>query len=142
MDQKHEFIVVGTGAGGATLARELTKKNKKVMVVERGKLESSLGTFQDAIRYYDGNKITKLPAKSKEGVILYRTFQSGGTTVVSCANGVRSLEKEFSDLGINLSSEFAEAEKKLKLSRFRKNCYPKVPSLSGKLREISDIEWI
>ncbi|MFC1909893.1 NAD(P)-binding protein, partial [Chloroflexota bacterium] len=58
MYQKYEFIVVGSGAGGATLARELTKKNKKVLVVEKGKPETSLGTFQDAVRFYDGNKLT------------------------------------------------------------------------------------
>jgi choline dehydrogenase-like flavoprotein len=111
MYQKYKFIIVGSGAGGATLARELTKKNKKVLVVEKGKPETSLGTFQDAVRFYEGNKLTKLPGKSKEGVILWRTFQSGGATVVSCGNGVRALEKEFTDLGIDLSAEFAEAEK-------------------------------
>jgi choline dehydrogenase-like flavoprotein len=111
MPEKCEFIIVGSGAGGATLAKELSQKGKQVLVIEKGKPETKLGTIQDSIRFYDGNKLTKVPLKSKEGVILYRSFQSGGTTVVSCGNGVRSLEKEFSQLGINLSAEFVEAEK-------------------------------
>ena len=111
MQQKYDVIIVGSGAGGATLAKELTKKNKKILVIEKGKSETSLGTFSDAVRIYDGNSITKIPAKSQEGVIIFRTFQSGGSTVVSCGNGVRALEKIFSELGINLQEEFAEAEK-------------------------------
>lgn len=41
---------------------------------------------------------------------------AGGSTVVSCGNGVRSLEKELSELGIDLGFEFAEAEKELNIS--------------------------
>jgi choline dehydrogenase-like flavoprotein len=110
MDQKYEFIIVGSGAGGATLAHELSKRGKRVLVLERGQRETQLGTFQDSLRYFDGNKLTKIPLKSREGVILWRTFQSGGSTVVSCGNGVRSLEKELDDLGINISAELDEAE--------------------------------
>jgi choline dehydrogenase-like flavoprotein len=31
-----DYIVVGSGAGGATVARELTKRKKKVLVIEGG----------------------------------------------------------------------------------------------------------
>ena len=41
---------------------------------------------------------------------------AGGTTVVSCGNGVRCLEKELTDLGITLNEEFAEAEKEMGIS--------------------------
>ncbi len=111
MNKKYEFAIVGSGAGGATLAKELARRGKQVLIVERGRRENKVGTFQDATRYYDGNDLTKMPARSKEGVITYRTFQSGGTTVVSCANGVRALEKELAELGIVLRDEFTEAER-------------------------------
>ena len=107
---KHEFVIVGSGAGGATLAKELAKRGKDVLVVEKGKDEQKLGTFQDCIRFYDVNKLTKVPRRSAEGVILWRTIMAGGTTVVSCGNGVRCLEKELADLGVTLGEEFAEAE--------------------------------
>jgi len=32
----YDFIVVGSGAGGATLSLELAKKGRKVLVVETG----------------------------------------------------------------------------------------------------------
>lgn len=113
---KYQFLVVGSGAGGATLARELAKRGKEVLVVERGKKEEKIGTFQDALRYYDGSKLTRTPLHSKEGVILWRAFMAGGTTVVSCGNGVRCLEKELAELGIALDEEFAEAEGEMSIS--------------------------
>ena len=111
--KKYEFLIVGSGAGGATLARELSKKAKKVLVVEKGKYEQKLGTLRGSLRFYDTNKLTKLPKKSKEGVILYRTIMAGGSTVVSCGNATRCLEEELADFGINLDEEFTEAESEM-----------------------------
>lgn len=114
--KKYDYTIVGSGAGGATLARELTRKGKKVLVLERGKYEHKIGTANDCRRYYDLNKFTKMFAKSKEGVILLRTFMAGGTTVVSMGNGVRCLEHELSRHGITLDNEFAEAEQEMHIS--------------------------
>jgi len=115
MNRHYEFLVVGSGAGGSTLAYELSKRGKQVLVIEKGERENEIGSFKDCLRYYDAT-VLKTPAKSKEGVILWRTFMAGGTTVVSCANGVRCLENELNDLGINLNEEFAEAKKELRIS--------------------------
>ena len=35
-DHHYDFIIIGSGAGGATLARQLSKKGKWVLVLERG----------------------------------------------------------------------------------------------------------
>ena len=106
--KKYEFTIVGSGAGGATMARELSKKGKEVLVVERGGHEKR-GSFQDFLIGLD------MPT-SKEGVIVYRKIMAGGSTIVSAGNGVRSLEKELSGLGISLDQEFAEAEKEMGIS--------------------------
>jgi choline dehydrogenase-like flavoprotein len=48
IDQKFDTIVVGTGPGGATVARELSRKGKKVLILERGgnpKLRGSLWQY-------------------------------------------------------------------------------------------------
>lgn len=109
----HDYVVVGSGAGGATIARELARNGKDVLVIEQGFYQQKLGSFINALRYFDINKITKIPRKSQEGNILYRAIMAGGTTVVSAGNMVRSLEKELAIYGINLSQEFAEAEKEM-----------------------------
>ncbi len=111
----YDYLIVGSGAGGATLAKELVGKGKDVLVVEKGRREEKVGTFRDALRYYDATSL-KIPRKSKEGVILWRTFMAGGSTVVSCGNATRCLVEELADLGITLDEEFAEAEREMHVS--------------------------
>jgi choline dehydrogenase-like flavoprotein len=74
----YDFPIVGSGAGGATLARELSRAGKDVLVVERGKYEERIGTARDSLRYYDLNRLTKMPPQSKEGVILLTTKAQKG----------------------------------------------------------------
>lgn len=116
-EKHHQYLIIGSGAGGATLARELAVRGKSVLVIELGKYGQKVGTYKDAARYYDSqNRLTHIPRKSKEGVILWRTLMAGGSTVVSCANGVRSLEDELKGLGIDLSTEFSEGEKEMAIA--------------------------
>lgn len=112
---EYEYIVVGSGAGGATIAKELSKRGKNVLIVEAGRYERKIGTFRDSLRYFETTGY-KTPRTSKEGVILWRTIMAGGSTVVSCANGTRCLQEEFKDFGINLEKEFQEAEKEMKIA--------------------------
>jgi choline dehydrogenase-like flavoprotein len=105
-NSRYDYLIVGSGAGGATLAKELAQRKKSVLVVEAGKDEKKVG---NAYRHYD----TK---KSKEGVIIWRARMAGGSTVVSCGNGVRCLEKELGDFGIDLSKEFIQAEQEMHIA--------------------------
>lgn len=107
-----EVIIVGSGAGGATLAKELSKQGRKVVIIEKGFRVERLGAIRTAWNFYDKHSFLK----SQEGTVLHRTIMVGGTTVVSCGNGVRSLQKELSDFGINLEKEFVEAEKELSIA--------------------------
>lgn len=107
---RYDAIVVGSGMGGAVVARELAQAGRDILVLEAGIHETSLGTFTDAARIYDGNEITRIPRKSQEGTILWRTIMAGGSTVVSCGNAVRCLERELGELGIDLSEEMIAME--------------------------------
>ncbi|MFC1946325.1 GMC family oxidoreductase N-terminal domain-containing protein [Chloroflexota bacterium] len=117
-DKKYDYVIVGSGAGGATLAKELSSKGKTVAVIEKGKKENKLGGFFDCYRYYDVNRFTMMPPKSKEGVVVWRSFMAGGPTVVCCGNGVRCLEEELAEFGINLEEEFNEAEDEMKITPY------------------------
>jgi choline dehydrogenase-like flavoprotein len=112
MKLKTDFAIVGSGAGGATVAMELAKRGKKVLIIERGSVakESEIGTLRSAVlTFYDRCALRT----SKEGIIIYRALMAGGTTVVSCGNGVRVLGDELRRLGIDLAEEFMETEKEL-----------------------------
>ena len=78
-------IVIGTGAGGALLARELAKDGKKVTILEKGPYIDS----KDAFNYYD--------AYSND-VDLLTTTCIGGATIVSMSNMVRALDANTCDI--------------------------------------------
>ncbi len=108
-----EFLIVGSGAGGATLAMELARRGRSVRVLETGRYQRRLGSLFRALGFFDTTWPPIFPRRSKEGVILWRTFMAGGTTVVSCGNGVRCLESELRELGIDIAEELAETEEEL-----------------------------
>jgi len=117
--KKYDYVIVGSGAGGATLAKELSRKGKIVAVIEKGQRENKLGGFFDCYRYYDVNRITMMPPKSKESdVVVWRSFMAGGPTVVCCGNGVRCLEEELAEFGIYLEEEFKEAEVEMQIAPY------------------------
>ncbi len=95
-------IVIGSGAGGAIIAMKLAKNNFPVTIIEKGPYVSSKNAFD----YYD---------KHIEGIDLLKTTCIGGSTLVSAGNGVRSLEKNFKEIGIDLSNEYDEVEKLLNI---------------------------
>jgi len=93
-------IVVGSGAGGATVTKELAAQGITVILIERGPAIAE----RDAFKHY---------ANVDAEVQIMRTICLGGTTIVSAGNGVRCLEEELRQVGIDLNEEFEEAEKEL-----------------------------
>jgi choline dehydrogenase-like flavoprotein len=93
-------IIVGSGAGGATVARELARNGFEVSLLEKGiKIK-----IENAYKCYDNLDI---------GVDLLKTSCLGGTTLVTAGNAVRTCQKEFKDIGIDLEEELQEAEQEL-----------------------------
>lgn len=91
------FIIVGTGAGGAIIARELAKNNLPVTILEKGPYIKS----KDALNYYD---------KYNDTVDLLTTTCIGGATIVSMSNMVRALDEELHDYDIDLTEAYEYVE--------------------------------
>jgi len=91
------FIIVGTGAGGAILARELALNNLPVTIIEKGPYIKS----KDAFNYYD---------KYNDSVDLLTTTCIGGATIVSMSNMVRALDEELLDFDVDLSEAYEYVE--------------------------------
>ncbi len=91
------FIIVGTGAGGAILARELALNDLPVTILEKGPYIKS----KDAFEYYD---------KYNDSVDLLTTTCVGGATIVSMSNMVRALDGELHDYGIDLTEAYEYVE--------------------------------
>jgi len=116
MKIKTDIAIVGSGAAGATIGKELAKAGKDILVIERGPIVENLGNQRAAMGFYDRCGLRT----SREGVIVYRTLMLGGTVVVSCGNGLPVLEEELKGLGIDLSDEIEETKKELKISPLSK----------------------
>ena len=111
--RRHQYLIVGSGAGGAALAVELCCHGADVLVLERGQRIVKMGTTPASTSFYDVNPLTRMPKKSKEGVILWRTFMAGGSTMVSCGNATPCMLNEFASFGIDLKNEIASVLERL-----------------------------
>lgn len=111
-----DIIIVGSGAGGIVVAKELAEsgkgKDKDVVLLEAGPHAKT----EDAVKYYD--KIV-----SEQGVEIARALCVGGTTLVTAGNGPRSLEHELKAIGIDLSTEFSELESEIGIKPVPADCY-------------------
>ena len=91
------FVVIGTGAGGALIARELAKNGVSVTILEKGPYINS----KDAFDYYD---------KYSNDIDLLTAICIGGATIVSMSNMVRALDSELHEYGIDLTDEYKYVE--------------------------------
>jgi len=115
-------IVAGTGAGGATAARELALRGFEVVVLEAGRqfkpFSRKLGwaaPLRKAGLLGGERTISKIfPAmearRSSKELVLVRGLAAGGCTVLSCGNLVRA-DNGLKALGLDLSDEFEELER-------------------------------
>ena len=91
------IIIIGSGAGGAIIARELAKNKIPVTIIEKGPYIDS----KDAFNYYDSYN---------DSVDLLTTTCVGGATIVSMSNMVRALDSELHEYGVDISSEYGYVE--------------------------------
>lgn len=91
------IVIVGSGAGGGILARELAKNGEDVTVIEKGPYVES----KDAFNYYN---------KYDSEIDLLATTCIGGSTIVSMANMVRALDEELHEYDIDLTEAYEYVE--------------------------------
>lgn len=85
-------IVVGSGAGGSTVAKEISEYGLPVTIVEKGLLVEP----RDVFNYY---------AEISDDLDLLYTTCVGGCTPVAAGNMVPSLQSELREYNINISKE-------------------------------------
>ena len=104
-----DAIVVGSGPGGATVARELSRRGAKVLLLERGgnaPLKDGLFAAASVLNAVSvGDALTS-----------GRALTTGGTTAVYLGATVRPPIDLFRTLGIDLTRELEEAEQELPLA--------------------------
>jgi choline dehydrogenase-like flavoprotein len=110
-----DVIVVGSGPGGATVARELTKKGKSVLLLERGydhRNKFYYGTYLGALRYSDRMSLLF----TEEGLNIISPIMVGGATSMytGCAAAPPPWLKD--KYGVDIDAEVKETIDELKIT--------------------------
>lgn len=113
---KCDVIVVGSGPGGATVARELSLKGKKVIILEWGK-DNPPGAriVLDPFKYVGGFGMRKkIFLKTKgDSMPMLRSITTGGATRAFVGVASEPRIDQFSEYGFNLSEEVEEIKKEI-----------------------------
>jgi len=115
-----EVVIVGSGPGGATVAKELAAKGKDVCILEKGNFSGhSILHRNRAGPFSTGLKMIRkgMGIQPYSRHISVRSWIGvGGASVVASANAVRGWETELFSHGIDIEPEFEELEKILNIT--------------------------
>lgn len=104
-----DVVVVGSGPGGATVARELAKQGKKVVILERGRNPKWTGNALTAFFIIDRQSLL-FP---RDGVRVGRALTTGGSSVIYCGTAVSPPNWIEAKYGIDLNEFVEEARQEI-----------------------------
>jgi choline dehydrogenase-like flavoprotein len=109
-----DYIIVGSGPGGATVAKELTQRKKKVLILEWGDNDPLTGTF------WWGAKSFLRPGRSilftRQMLGLVRGIATGGSTVFYYATCFPVPFDMLKSYGLDIAAEIQEARNELPIA--------------------------
>jgi len=112
----HEFaaVIVGSGPGGATVARELARKGKDVLILEWGDFDPVRGKVFETVRR------ALIPGKGlllTDGFLgMIRAITTGGSSVIYCATAFDPPSAMFLPNGVDLGKEIAELRREIPIA--------------------------
>ncbi|MFH1437677.1 MAG: GMC family oxidoreductase N-terminal domain-containing protein [Pseudomonadota bacterium] len=106
-----DAVIVGSGPGGATVARGLADAGKKVLLLEKGRDLRWIGNHFSALMMADkmGMSFTK------EGLNIVRAFVTGGSTIMYCGSAAQPPSWLKEKYGIDLMDYAGRTVKELSL---------------------------
>jgi choline dehydrogenase-like flavoprotein len=118
-----DVIVVGSGPGGATLARQLARDGKTVLLLERGvdhRARPYYGTYLGALIYSDRMSLLF----TQEGLNIIRPIMVGGATTMFCGCAAPPPAWLKDSYGVDIDLEVSETFEELAIA-------PLPPDLRG-----------
>ncbi|MFA4835016.1 MAG: GMC family oxidoreductase [Dehalococcoidia bacterium] len=109
-----DVVVIGAGPGGCTIAKEMSQRGKKVILLERGGWVTSFaGTMIVPARGMEKMGRTK----TDNGDPLYIGMGVGGSTIVYVGAANEPVHEMWRKYGINLTAEAKEARQECRVNR-------------------------
>ncbi len=109
--EHYDAVIVGSGPGGATVARELSRRKKRVLILEWGSDEPIRGTTWQTL------KMATLPGKNalitNGGLLMIRGTTLGGSSTFYYATVFDPPFAMLKSHGIDITDEIREARKEL-----------------------------
>ncbi|MBQ9026475.1 MAG: GMC family oxidoreductase [Methanobrevibacter sp.] len=133
----YDVIVIGTGAGGATVAKDLSLKGRNVLILEKGHQQKD-GSYVNSMINKEIHFKNKLSDEDKEKyefltlpLTLTNIEEIGGTTTSSLGNACfscsgcysNSIMQQFEDKNLNIFEELLEASGELNVKYFPKKLW-------------------
>lgn len=110
-----DYVIVGSGPGGATVARELARAGKEVVLLEKGKRHTLSKSKIKSYGIYDKYAVF---SRSKEGVIIDRAVTLGGCSVVFSANSFDPPPWFEKAMGMDFSKAIGEIKEEIGIKPF------------------------
>ncbi len=112
LQKEYDAIVVGSGPGGATVAKELSQNDKKVLILEWGNNAPIKGSLLQCM------SMLSVPGKSllianKKMLLLIRGITTGGSSVFFCGTAFDPPFEMLEKYGIDISDEIGELKEEL-----------------------------
>jgi choline dehydrogenase-like flavoprotein len=120
LQKEVDVIVVGSGAGGATVSKELSQNGKKVLILEWGTNEPLKGTLLQAA------KMIGVPGKSllltnKNLHVLLRGITTGGSSVFYCGTAFDPPFDMLDRYGVDIRKEITELKNEIPVKPLQEN---------------------
>lgn len=109
-------VVVGSGPGGATVARELARRGQDVLVLEQGAEHQPLGSYTTLYRIIDGHDALTPHPLSVEGNAFGSFVTVGGCSIAFCGTAAPPHPMLKEKYGIDLAPYVEEATDELRLA--------------------------
>ena len=105
---KADAVVIGTGPGGATVARDLTLKGKKVIMLDRGKNVKMSGNAIASMAYMGGPLLPGFMISKPDKLEMMRCLTVGGSTAMYAGTAFDPDIEKFKKFGVDIDPRIVD----------------------------------